>query len=753
MGALGATAATLLFVYGPAFPEAALSRDHLTSTRIVDRHGRDLREVLSPGGLRTRWTPLDKVSDAFVLATLHAEDERFYAHPGVDPVAIARAALSNASSGRVVSGASTISQQLVKQLLHPHAPRTLALKAHEAILALRLEWRLPKDAILERYLNAVPYGNQLVGVGAASWMYFDKPPAHLTLAEAALLAPVSAAPSARNPYADLDAARARQRRLLDVMLERGAIGAAEHLRATQQPITLAPRRGRVLAPHFTERVLDTLPDSNTPAHVPTTLDLDLQRDAQAIVSHHLDRLADRRVTQAAVVVLDNRDRAVLAYLGSRDYWDAEAQGANDGVTSLRQPGSALKPFVYGEYMARGGGPWDLFDDRPVQFATRDGVYIPENYDRDFHGVVRLRDALGSSLNIPAVLATERIGPDAALAALHRFGLRTLSESPEHYGLGVALGNGEVRLLDLATAYAALADGGMWRPARLRTDVPPGEGARATSPQIAHVLLDILRDDRAREVGFGRFSALHLPFDVAAKTGTSANYRDNWAVGVTPDFTVAVWVGNFDGSPMVESSGVTGAAPIMRQVLQRLYPKAAGRADVPWFTPPDHVRRVPLCLPDATSPCAALVTELTLDATAEPPPESQVHWRHVDRDTGAVTPHATPRTERRLVYRTRRPLVGARRLGQAPRLTIRHPLPNDRFWLDPELPADAQRARLRADIPEHRAGDDLWWYLDGRRWRRHDPAAADSVRLEAGEHTVGLGGPDAPEVEVTYHVVH
>ncbi len=458
-GALAAAVAALLFVYVPSFPEAALSRDHVSSTRVVDRHGRELREVLSHSGLRTRWTPLEEVSDAFVLATLHAEDERFYSHPGVDPVAIARAALSNASSGRVVSGASTISQQLVKQLLHPHAPRTLSLKAHEALLALRLEWRLSKDDLLERYLNAVPYGNQLVGIGAASWMYFDKPPKHLTLAEAALLAPVSAAPSARNPYADLDSALVRQRRLLDVMLERGAIDAQEHLRATRQPIRIAPRRGRVLAPHFTERVLATLPDARAPAHVPTTLDLDLQRDVEALVSAELDRLSEQRVTQAAVVVLDNLDRSVLAYVGSRDYWDASLAGANDGASALRQPGSALKPFVYAEYLARGGGPWDLFDDRPVQFATRDGVYIPENYDRDYHGVVRLRDALGSSLNIPAVLATERIGPDAALAALHRFGLTSLSESPDHYGLGVSLGNGEVRLLDLATAYAALADGG------------------------------------------------------------------------------------------------------------------------------------------------------------------------------------------------------------------------------------------------------------------------------------------------------
>ncbi len=743
--------AALLCVYVPAFPQAALAQDRLSSTRILDRRGRELREVLSEDGVRARWARLEVVSDALVLATLHAEDERFYAHPGVDPVAIARAFSSNVSSGRVVSGASTITQQLVKQLVHPRATRDPWLKLHEAVLALRLERDLSKDDILERYLNAVPYGNQLVGISAASWMYFDKPPAHLTLAESTLLAPVSAAPSRRNPYADLDAARARQRRLLDVMLERGAIDARAHLRAVEQPITLAPRRGRVLAPHFSELVLSDL-DEDAPSRVTTTLDLDLQQDVQGVVATELGRLAPQRVTQAAVVVLDNRDRSVLAYLGSRDYWDDGHQGANDGASSLRQPGSALKPFVYAEYLARGGGPWDTFEDRPVQFPTRDGVYIPENYDRAFHGTVRLREALASSLNIPAVLATERVGVDAALQALHRFGLNTLSESAEHYGLGLSLGNGEVRLIDLATAYAALADGGRWRPARTRMDSPPGTPVQATSPEVAHVLLDMLRDDRARELGFGRYSALHLPFDVAAKTGTSSSYRDNWAVGVTPDYTVAVWAGNFDGSPMTRVSGVTGAAPIMRHVMQALYPSAANRSDVPWFDPPAGVELAPLCLPDARSPCARRVTELLLDASSDLGAGAQVRWEHVDRVTGALAPAASPATERRLVYRSSRALVRTNSESGADQLVIRHPLSGDRFWLDPDVPAAAQRARLEADVPGAREHDELWWFVDGRRWRRRDPDSAASLKLEEGRHTVGLGA-SRPEVEVSFQVVH
>lgn len=591
MGLSSATVCALaLWVAAVPFPLESLEHPTHTSTLIVDRDGRLLREVLSVDETRGRWVPLDEVADTLELATIHAEDRRFAEHAGIDFLAIARSLWIDLSTGEARTGASTITQQLVKLTLQRSEPRTLATKLMEIVWAWRLELALDKPRILEEYLNRIPYGNQLVGIEAASRGYFDKPASALSLAESAYLAGLPSAPSRHNPYRFPERARARQRWLLDLMRERGAIDQVSYEAAMAEPLALRPRGGPHLAPHLTSQItsrIKTMPPTQRPALLETTLDTSLQRAVEEVLQRHQpdpSRAARPQALQAAVVVLDTATSEVLAWVGSRDFGDRDALGENDGVTASRQPGSALKPFIYGLWLDRGGDPDELLDDSPRSFATPTGPYRPENYDRLFRGPVTPRTALGSSLNVPAVDVLERLGVPPMIEHLTSLGLR-FEKPPEHYGLGLALGNAEVRLVDLAGAYATLGRLGQHRPVTwTRAETPNPQ--RVLSARSAYTILDMLADDRARGVGFGLAGPFDLPYRVAAKTGTSSDFKDNWAFAVTPRHTVGVWVGHFEGTPMGQSPGRFGAAPLAREVLHTLYPRASRRGDVPWFTPPE-----------------------------------------------------------------------------------------------------------------------------------------------------------------------
>lgn len=582
-----AVIALFAWVIAVPFPERALTHDALTSTLVLDRSGGVLREVLSAEATRGRWTPLAELSPNLQLATVHAEDRRFFDHAGTDFVAMTRSLWLAITHGELRSGASTITQQTVKLTVQRGAPRTLGTKLMEIVWAWRLELAHDKEHILEQYLNRVPYGNQLIGAEAASWMYLGKPASQLSVAEAAFLAGLPNSPTQLNPYRSPDRAYARQRWLLDLMHERGAIDDLTWRAALNEPLRLLPRRGPIGAPHLSARaaaIVRSLPPELRPATLRTTIDPELQRDIERLLAAQRPADAAEGRFQAAAIVLDTHTSEVLAWVGSRDFSDHSALGENDGVTALRQPGSALKPFVYAA-LFEGGAPYDtVLEDRPTSFATPDGPYRPENYDREFHGPVTVRTALGSSLNVPAVAAIEMAGVPRVLDLLRRLGLESLEQAPDHYGLGLALGNGEVRLVDLAGAYATLGRLGRHLPVRwLRGETPVER--RILSQETCFVLLDMLADDRARGIGFGLAGPFELPFRLAAKTGTSSDFRDNVAVAVTPTHTVAVWVGNFDGSPMHRKPGRSGAAPLLRQVVQGINPEAATRGAVPWFEAP------------------------------------------------------------------------------------------------------------------------------------------------------------------------
>ena len=745
---------------------ASLESGLPVSAEFTDRTGRPLRLMLVEEERYSQRCTLGEISPALLAATLSAEDKRFHEHDGVDLLATGRA-LRNAALGKMPSsGASTISQQLIK--LAAPAPRTVARKLAEIWLALCLEQRWSKDRILTEYLNRLEYGNLQTGIAAASRHYFGKPPADLSAAEAAFLAALPRAPGRLNPRADFAAARARQQWVLRRMAANGALDADALARAEAEPIELRPAGRAFEAPHFVDLLLQRrgliAPQGGT---IRTTLDFRLNRFVEQCLAENLAKIADKNAGSGAAVVLDNATGDVLALAGSGDYFQAGA-GQINGAWMVRSPGSAVKPFTYLLALERGAEPATIVPDVPTSFTTPDGLYRPNNYHHRFHGPVSLRAALGNSLNVAAIRTLQLAGgPEALHRSLRQSGITTLDHPAEYYGLGLTLGNGEVRLLELANAYATLARLGVFRPYRLLARGSRGEeeprmtqisrmktdgdlqaerfsdprnlrhlrfqssavsardpGRRVFDARAAFLLADMLADNSARAASFGLHSHLAFDFPVACKTGTSSDYRDNWTVGYTPEFTVAVWVGNPDGKPMHGITGVTGAAPVMHEIFQHLR-RTAGTT---WFaTPPDiHSYAVhPLTGRQVSPDRPGAVMEKFLR-----PPEAE---RATDYDaTGAV--RLPPEYFPWLVspQNSLGTLITADPGQHAAR--ILQPPPGATYFLDPDIPLASQWIPLRAE-----SGTGVAWSSDSL------PIENGRAQLRAGRHviTARLGEDGAP----------
>jgi penicillin-binding protein 1C len=590
-GSLLIAGAAALFVMLP-LPEGLLTRPALATLDLTDRAGAPLRTTRTAEGSLSRWLSLEAIDPEILVAFVAAEDRRFYEHPGVDPRALARALVADLRAGRIVSGASTIPMQLAR-LVRP-LPRTLPGKLAQGLWALRLDAHLSKQEILEEYLNRVPLGQGAIGVEAAAGLYFGGSARDVSTGQAALLAAVAGAPGRDNPLMSPSRAVARRTRVLERMQRAGSITPAEAKVAGLEPPLIATASRSFRAPHYTAALLGRLSREgrNPDGVLRTPLDLPLQEALEAEVRHTVETMRGSGVRHAAAVVLDNASGGILGWVGSPDFFEP-VSGQVDMVVSPRQPGSALKPFLYGLAFDRGYSPASILPDVATVYQTSTGPYAPRNYDRRFHGPVRAREALGSSFNLPAVELASRLGTAELLATLARAGFASLDRDAEHYGLGLALGNGDVTLLELANGYRALANGGVWSPVRWLADDGPGiESRRVMSAGAAALVMDILADPVARIPGFGPVTPLEFPFRAAAKTGTSRHFTDNWAVAVTGGFTVAVWVGNFDGRPMEGVSGVTGAGPL----LHRATLLAAGRHPPGTLRSPEQVgaRPVTIC---------------------------------------------------------------------------------------------------------------------------------------------------------------
>lgn len=741
------------------------------STRYLDRDGGLLREVRADDATRARWIAIDDVGENAMKAMLAAEDRRFDAHPGIDPLAIVRAAASSLWHRRVVSGASTLTMQLAR-VVRPH-PRTLLGKLGEMALALRIEASLSKRRILEEYVNRAPFGPGVRGIEAASRLYLDKPTRDLSLAEAAALAALPRGPAVYAMTKHPERVVRRRDRIVERMCAAGWITREEADAAKKEPLSVRAGKGSFGAPHLVAW-LSRDARARGRNEVRTTIARDLQGEAEQAARATLRPLARRHVTSAAVVVLDNATGDVLAYVGSPDFDDAAHGGQNDGVRARRQPGSTLKPFVYGLAMERlGYTPATVLPDVELHLPVASGVYAPMNYDERFHGPVRLREALGASLNVPAVWTANEVGVGALLDRLRALGVASLDRDAEWYGPALALGDGEVTLLELANAYATLARGGVARPVRFVVDEREGEASRVMPADVAATLADVLADKGARVSAFGEASALDLPFEVAAKTGTSKGFRDNWTVGFTREVTVAVWVGNFDGSPMQGVSGVTGAGPLFHAVMEaamrrRVAPsmRLAGAEGLA------RVDVCPLSGARATSACGHAVHEWLPAAKARDLVACTMHER-VAIDTrngqragrGCAPAFVVERTferfdapftawaagaRREVAPESFSPLCPATRDDRRPvALRIGHPRDGARFLVDPDRPRAEQSLAIRVDAPTGADAVDV--RVDGRLLARVGSPFVARWTISPGDHvlTAEIAGlePSAP-VHVT-----
>lgn len=719
-------------------PEAMLAPSVAPAITVADRNGIPLRGTRASDGTRARWVSIAELDPDLITAFLAVEDRRFYAHHGVDWRAVARAVRDDLRARRVVSGASTLTMQTAR-LLAP-SDRDVAGKLSQALWALRIERHLTKQQILEQYLNRVHLGQGTIGVAAATALYFDASPADVSVAQAALLAGLAHAPANENPFASLVRARRVRARAITRMRADGYVGEADAERALAEPLIARPRGTPFLAPHFTTRVLQWADDSSLATSAAsgsggvlrTSLDLALQGALEEEVRHTVQLLGDRGVREAATVVLDNRTGEVLAWVGSPDFW-ADTAGQTDMVVSPRQPGSALKPFVYGLAFDRGFTAATVLPDVAREYQTSVGLYRPRNYDHRFHGPVRVREALGSSYNIPAVETAERIGAGSVLGVLRAAGFASLHRSADYYGLGIALGNGDVTLLELANAYRALGSGGLWRPVRWRPASGPASdpGRRVISARAAAIVLDILGDAEARVPGFGISTPFEFAFPVAVKTGTSRHFTDNWAVAVTGRFTVAVWVGNFSGRAMEGVSGITGAGPLLhRAVLEtaKRYPPGAFVAPHEAGDVSVHICRLSGMRAGPECPTA----DEWFIPGSEPADECDWH-RH-----GEVTMPAAY-TEWLATERGAGTRVVANVAASPAGFRIVSPLDGDRYSVPPSVDARYSTIALRAAG----ARGAVRWSVDGRAF------AATRLALVPGPHLIEAeAGGERREVRIT-----
>jgi 1A family penicillin-binding protein len=644
-------------------PEELQSRTFtFASSQIYDRNGNLLWELMDPSAGRRTWVPLSRVSPYLQQATIATEDRFFYQNVGVDPIAVVRALYYNLSEGEIVSGGSTITQQLARSVLltpEERSEETLSRKIREAVLAVELARRYPKDKILEIYLNQIYYGNLAYGIEAASQTYFGKPATGLTLAEAALLAGLPQSPALYDPFANPEVAKARQQVVLNLMVEAGYINPAQAVAAYQEELQYAPQRAAFAAPHYVVYVRQLLEARYGPnllyqepgIRVQTSLDPRIQAIAEEEVIKQINALQGKNATNGAVVVLNVKTGEILAMVGSKDFNDESIDGQVNVALRPRQPGSSIKPLTYLAAFERGWTPASLIMDVPVEYPDgAGGVYKPVDYDGKFHGPVLLRSALANSYNIPAVKTLEFIGVPALKEMARRLGITTLTR--DDYGLSLTLGGGEVTLLEMAGAYQAMANGGLRVPpvailrvtdnfGRVIDEYHPPEGTRVLRAEHAYLITHILADNQARTPAFGPNSVLKLSRPAAVKTGTTNDYRDNWTLGYTPDIVVGVWVGNADNSKMQGVSGVSGAGPIWHNVMERVLEGVPVRD----FIRPPAIVEMEICADSGTIPspvCPRRATEIF--AQDQPPlgPEHDMHQMlRIDTRANCIAHEFTP----------------------------------------------------------------------------------------------------------------
>ncbi len=689
-------------------------RAEAQSTKIFDRNGELLYEMFdidSASGGRRTVVPIDKIPAVLKQATIATEDPTFYSNPGVDWRGVLRAIYYDVRYGKLVVGGSTITQQLVKRtLLTPEV--TIQRKVYEAFLAWQVTRSYSKDKVLEFYLNSIYYGNQSYGIEAASQTFFNKHADQLTLAEASLLAGLPQAPALYDPCLDVRAALGRQQVVLNLMMDAHMIAEPQADQAAADTDKLLKSESfkkrctqgvAIKAPHFVVYVRELLEEQYGPEivyrgglNVTTTLDLRMQKVAEEEARKQVLALKDQHVTNASLVAINPQTGEILALLGSADFFDEKIDGQVDVALRLRQPGSSIKPLNYVTALEKGWSPATVIADVTTHFPIAGQPdYVPHNYDNREHGLVPVRTALASSFNIPAVKTLQFIGVPAMIDTARRFGITTFKEA-KYYGLALTLGGGDVKLMELTSAYGVFANNGV-RVAptpflkiadpkgRVLLDLKknPSKGTTVTDPRYAYQITSILSDVSARAPAFGAGSALRLSRPAAAKTGTTDDWRDNWTVGYTPDLVTGVWVGNADNSAMEHISGITGAGPLWHNFMERVL---AGTPVHPFVEPP-RMKAVEVCnesglLPTDLCPPDHRHTDIFLQERV--PTENDNVWLKIKLD----------KTNGLLAYDTCSPDKIDERLftvypPEARQYAIDHNIPQPPTDVSPNCPAPAE----------------------------------------------------------------
>ena len=641
------------------------------STRIVDRNGLLLYEIIDPkGGHHTPLT-MDQIPLAMRKAAIAVEDANFYSNPGVDVIGIIRALWINIKGGEVLAGGSTITQQLARMLVlseNERSQRTLIRKLRESLLAWQIAQRYSKDEVILLYLNETYYGNLAYGVESAAQTYFGKDAEHLDLAECALLAGLLQSPVTYDPFIDPEAAKRRQIIVIDLMIKQGLISREEGQVAEQARISYGPIPFAIRAPHFVTYVRHWIEERygtelliRGGLIVTTTLDLTLNDTAQEVIRTQLDQLKspldnspNHNTNDAALIAIDPHDGAIVAMVGSPDFFNARINGAVNAAIVLRQPGSAIKPITYAAAFSSIDGftsATPMIDVRK-SFPTREGLpYVPENYDRIHHGPISVRFALATSNNVAAVSVLQMVGLDQMMNLANELGIHSF-RSTDVYGLSLTLGGGEVRLIELTGAYATFANAGksvdpyaIERIADLSSQLiyshePTLNTKQVIDPRVAWLITDILADNAARSDAFGLNSVLRLDRPSAVKTGTTTDWRDNWTIGYTPDLVTGVWTGNADNQPMIRISGVAGAGPIWHDFMLE-----ASRGTQPHqFVQPAGLQHIEICslsglLPSKDCPYTRL--EWFIDGTQPTRVDDWYRRVRIDVTNGSIAAPSVP----------------------------------------------------------------------------------------------------------------
>jgi penicillin-binding protein 1C len=644
------------------------------TTRILDREGNLLYEILDPQAGRRTYVPIEDISPYLIAAVIATEDSQFYSNPGFDTLAIIRAIIQNYQQGEIVSGASTITQQIARNLLfsaEERSQRTARRKTREVLVAAEITEQYSKDEILELYLNQIYFGNLAYGVEAAAETYFDTTADKLTLAQASFLAGLIQAPSVYDVFTNREVTLSRQHQVLSLMMQTSSEQGCIYVSNSQQPICVGPEdAGRAAAeltnfefkspnifmrfPHWVNYIYAELESTYDPQTIYrsgftvfTTLDPALQEIANEIVLDQVKTLVDHRASNGALVAIKPNTGEILAMVGSADFYNEEIDGQVNMAVQPRQPGSSIKPLTYTAAFEMGWTPGTLIWDVPSEFPPSGNPddprppYEPVNYDNRFHGPVTVRSALANSYNVPAVKTLDFVGiyddptieqEDGLVSFAQRMGITTLTR--DVYGLSLTLGGGDVTLLELTGAYAIFANSGVRIPpvGILRIEDHTGEivyeyekplGETVIRPEHAHLITSILSDNAARTPAFGPNSLLRLPFPAAAKTGTTNEFIDNWTLGYTPDVAIGVWIGNADYTPMVNTSGLTGAAPIWNEVMQVAVEHLNGGRTTP-FTRPPGIVDVVICSISGTEPSEWCHSHKTEIFAFDQPPLTKEH---------------------------------------------------------------------------------------------------------------------------------